>query len=249
MIELTELKLVTASNIINQRTKAGMTQAELGAKLNYSDKSVSKWERGEAIPDAYVLSEMAELFGVTVDYLLSSHDGWEPPKEEKPEEEAPKYSVDIIIAIAILGIWTMSLTAFVVLWLLGTLWWPVFAVALTVSLLTYMVLLCVFKRTKYLQFVIAAFVLSIISTTPAAFSSFKKLLNLNIISPFYPLKLSTAGAIIIAITTIIISINGTSIFVLASSPSFFANSFLSLKASSDSFSSIVHIPLFPFTRL
>ena len=133
MIELTELKLVTASNIINQRTKAGMTQAELGAKLNYSDKSVSKWERGEAIPDAYVLSEMAELFGVTVDYLLSSHDGWEPPKEEKPE----------------------------VLWLLGTLWWPVFAVALTVSLLTYMVLLCVFKRTKYLQFVIAAFVLSI----------------------------------------------------------------------------------------
>ena len=161
MIELTELKLVTASNIINQRTKAGMTQAELGAKLNYSDKSVSKWERGEAIPDAYVLSEMAELFGVTVDYLLSSHDGWEPPKEEKPEEEAPKYSVDIIIAIAILGIWTMSLTAFVVLWLLGTLWWPVFAVAMTVSLLTYMVLLCVFKRTKYLQFVIAAFVLSV----------------------------------------------------------------------------------------
>ena len=161
MIELTELKLVTASNIINQRTKAGMTQAELGAKLNYSDKSVSKWERGEAIPDAYVLSEMAELFGVTVDYLLSSHTDWEPPKEEKPEEEAPKYSVDIIIAIAILGIWTMSLTAFVVLWLLGTLWWPVFAVALTVSLLTYMVLLCVFKRTKYLQFVIAAFVLSV----------------------------------------------------------------------------------------
>lgn len=161
MIELTELKLVTASNIINERTKAGMTQAELGAKLNYSDKSVSKWERGEAIPDAYVLSEMAELFGVTVDYLLSSHDGWEPPKEEQPEEEAPKYSVDIIIAITILGIWTMSLTAFVVLWLLGTLWWPVFAVALTVSLLTYMVLLCVFKRTKYLQFVIASFVLSV----------------------------------------------------------------------------------------
>ncbi len=161
MIELTELKLVTASNIINERTKAGLTQAELGALLNYSDKSVSKWERGEAIPDAYVLSKMAELFGVTVDYLLSSHDGWEPPKEEPPEGEAPKYSVNIIIAITILGIWTMSLTAFVVLWLLGTIWWPVFAVALTVSLLTYMVLLCVFKRTKHLQFVIAAFVLSV----------------------------------------------------------------------------------------
>ena len=74
-MQLSELKLVAASNIISLRTKAGLTQAELGAKLNYSDKSISKWERGEAIPDAYVLSEMAEIFGVTVDYILSSHDG------------------------------------------------------------------------------------------------------------------------------------------------------------------------------
>ena len=81
-MQLEELRLITASNIIKLRTGAGMTQAGLGQRLNYSDKSISKWERGEAIPDAYVLSEMAELFGVTVDYLLSSHDGWEPPKED-----------------------------------------------------------------------------------------------------------------------------------------------------------------------
>ena len=158
-MQLSELKLVAASNIISLRTKAGLTQAELGAKLNYSDKSISKWERGEAIPDAYVLSKMAEIFGVTVDYILSSHDGWEPPTDET--EEPPQYSVGIIIAIAILGIWTMSLTVFVVLWLLDTIWWQVFAVAFTVSLLTLLVLLCVFKRTKYLQYVIAVFVLSI----------------------------------------------------------------------------------------
>ena len=51
-----------------------MTQAELGQRLNYSDKSISKWERGEAIPDAFVLTQMAELFGVTVDYLLCRED-------------------------------------------------------------------------------------------------------------------------------------------------------------------------------
>ena len=71
-----ELKLTSASNIINLRTAAGLTQAELGAKLNYSDKTISKWERGEAIPDAYVLTQLAEIFGVTVDYLLSSHNKW-----------------------------------------------------------------------------------------------------------------------------------------------------------------------------
>ena len=59
-MELSELKLVSASNIIRLRNEAGITQAELGARLNYSDKTVSKWERGEAIPDAYVLKQLAE---------------------------------------------------------------------------------------------------------------------------------------------------------------------------------------------
>ena len=69
-----ELKLIFASNLIRLRTAAGMTQAELGEQLNYSDKSISKWERGEAIPDAAVLKRMSEIFGVTVDYLLDEHD-------------------------------------------------------------------------------------------------------------------------------------------------------------------------------
>ena len=102
-----ELKLTSASNIINLRTAAGMTQAELGARLNYSDKTISKWERGEAIPDAYVLTQLAEIFGVSVDYLLSSHDAWEPPAEA--EKETPQYSAKHIIAVCVLGVWTMAL--------------------------------------------------------------------------------------------------------------------------------------------
>ena len=78
-LQLSELKLITASNIIKLRTQAGLTQAELGAKLNYSDKTISKWERGDAIPDAFVLTELAEIFNVSVDYILSSHTDWEPP--------------------------------------------------------------------------------------------------------------------------------------------------------------------------
>ena len=44
---------------------------ELAEKLNYSDKSVSKWERGDGIPDLYVLLQIAELFGITVNELIS----------------------------------------------------------------------------------------------------------------------------------------------------------------------------------
>ena len=163
-MQLSELKLISASNIIKLRSGAGLTQAELGEKLNYSDKTISKWERGEAIPDAYVLTQMAEIFGVSVDYLLSSHDAWESPEQQEEKErkqEEHRYSVNMIIAISVLGVWTMALTIFVMLWLFDIILWETFVVALPVSILTYMVLICVFRRHRQLQFVIAAFVLSL----------------------------------------------------------------------------------------
>lgn len=163
-MELAELKLISASNIIKLRTAAGMTQAELGAKLNYSDKTISKWERGEAIPDAFVLTELAEIFGVTVDYILSSHDTWRELQDESVEEQSAQvsYSVDMIIGLTIVSVWTTALVVFVALWLSGIIFWKTFLITLPISLLVYMVLICVFKRTKYLQYVIAAFVLSIL---------------------------------------------------------------------------------------
>ena len=159
-MQLNELRLVSASNIIKLRTGAGMTQADLGTALNYSDKTISKWERGEAIPDAFVLTRMSELFGVPVDYILSSHDDWEIPQTpEEPEEST--VSKWMIMAIAFIGVWTLALTVFVVLWISGRIMWRIFLVALPVSILTYMVLTCVFRRTKHLQYVIAGLVLSI----------------------------------------------------------------------------------------
>ena len=161
-MQLEELKLVTASNIIKLRTGAGMTQADLGQALNYSDKTISKWERGEAIPDAFVLLRMGEIFGVSVDYLLSSHDAWEKP--EKSSESLGSYSADVVLAITMVGIWTAALTAFVVTWLCGVICWQIFVGALPVSILTYMVLICAFKKRKYLPQVIGLFVLSLFVT-------------------------------------------------------------------------------------
>ena len=163
-MQLEELKLITASNIINLRTRAGLTQAELGAKLNYSDKTISKWERAEAIPDAFVLKQMGEIFGVTVDNLLSSHDEWKPIPTEEPETVEVSYSTNRIIAITVIGVWTLALTAFVALWLADLILWQVFVVALPVSILVYMILICCFHRKRYLQYVIAAFVLSLFVT-------------------------------------------------------------------------------------
>ena len=149
-MDAAELKLVFASNLINLRTAAGMTQAELGTQLNYSDKTVSKWERGEAVPDAYVLTQLAALFGVTVDYLLSSHDAWQSPEEIRKANE-PMYSSDMIIAVTILGIMTAALAAFVIVWICGIIEWRIFLVGLVLSALVFLVLDCVFNQSRYLK--------------------------------------------------------------------------------------------------
>ena len=67
-----DLKSAFAKNVSDLRNINGMTQLELAEKLNYSDKAVSKWERGESIPDISVVMQIADIFGVSVDYLLST---------------------------------------------------------------------------------------------------------------------------------------------------------------------------------
>ena len=171
-MQLNDLKLISASNIIRLRQGAGLTQAELGAKLNYSDKSISKWERGEAIPDAYVLTQLAGIFNVTVDYLLSSHDAWEGQTAE-PEEEEPAdtpavetaaertYSAEVLIVLVIVSVWTAAITAFAVLWIFDIFWWRIFAIALPISLLVLLILVSIFYPKRNLQYYIAAFVASL----------------------------------------------------------------------------------------
>ena len=66
-----DIKQIIAKNIASLRTDSKLTQLELAEKLNYSDKAISKWERGESIPDVITLKAVADLFGVTVDYLLT----------------------------------------------------------------------------------------------------------------------------------------------------------------------------------
>ena len=66
-----DLREIIARNIVELRTSRGLTQNNLAEMLNYSDKAVSKWERGESVPDVAVLKAIADIFSVTVDYLIT----------------------------------------------------------------------------------------------------------------------------------------------------------------------------------
>ena len=68
-----ELKDVIARNLVVYRKNAGLTQQEIADKINYSDKAVSKWERGDGTPDVTVLKQIADIYGVTVNDFLIVH--------------------------------------------------------------------------------------------------------------------------------------------------------------------------------
>ena len=75
------LRRTVAKNIAAYRKSHKDTQLDLARKLNYSDKSVSKWERGEGLPDVYILAQIAQLYGVTVSNLIGEE---EPPNQANP---------------------------------------------------------------------------------------------------------------------------------------------------------------------
>ena len=88
MINEQELRNRITKNLIYYRKKAGMTQMEVANLLSYSDKAISKWERGLGLPDITVLAQLADLYGVTISELCESdHDGEKPIKEVDDETQ------------------------------------------------------------------------------------------------------------------------------------------------------------------
>lgn len=75
-----------SEKILYCRKKAGMSQLDLADALGVSRQAVSKWETGESNPDVTKLPQMAALFGVTTDYLLSD----EPVEKNAEPSEAPE---------------------------------------------------------------------------------------------------------------------------------------------------------------
>lgn len=68
-----ELNEIIGNNLTFLRKKAGLTQSELGEKFNYSDRTVSKWEQGDVVPNVETLKQIADYYGVSVDYILKEH--------------------------------------------------------------------------------------------------------------------------------------------------------------------------------
>lgn len=117
------LRQQIGANIASYRKREGWTQAKLAEKLNYSDKAVSKWERGESVPDVLILANLAELFGITVNDLLVDPNAL--PAQTGAVQQAMgqvvektlkrKANKNTILQLSSLLVWFVALLIFVIL--------------------------------------------------------------------------------------------------------------------------------------
>ncbi len=96
-----KLRVNLAERLTAYRKLNNFTQLDIAEKLNYSDKSISKWERGDGVPDIFVLSTLAELYGVTVDDLISDRT---TPEAAAEQREQPDNKARLLISVLSVGL-------------------------------------------------------------------------------------------------------------------------------------------------
>lgn len=127
------LEEIVACNLTELRKNARLTQSELAEKINYSDKSVSKWERGEALPDLKVLTQLAGLFGVSIDYFVTKDAGKQKKDFDFPRsEKLYRIGVELFAACAV---WLAATAVFFSTAIYSEGYWMAFVWAVPASML------------------------------------------------------------------------------------------------------------------
>ncbi len=176
-----DLKKIIARNITELRRAADMTQLELAERLNYTDKAVSKWERGESMPDISVLKAIADLFDVTVDYLLTV-DHVEKVTEvllsEDAADEAARHvrrkqgNYRTITLISVLLVWLVATFAFVMAKLIyadAVNHWLAFVYAVPLSFVVWLIFHSIWFRGRRNLLIISLLMWSLIAAIHISF--------------------------------------------------------------------------------
>lgn len=137
---MNDLKQIIANNITNLRKERNLTQLEFANKLNYSDKAISKWERAESIPDIVVLKQIADLFGITVDYLLNEHTTNEKLIVKENKKKSSSLNKLPLSLLSASPIWIVSTIIFSLLSIFkGIYVWYVFYISIPLTLLMFLI--------------------------------------------------------------------------------------------------------------
>lgn len=194
---MADIKNIVAKNITELRVLNNMTQMELAEKLNYSDKTISKWERAESSPDISVLVEIADLFGVTLDYLVKSENVEEAVVRHKTKETS--YNRRAVSYVAEGGAWIVAIVAFIITTLIineMSFQWLYFVYALPIVLIVKLIFNSIWFNPRHNYLIISALMWSILATIHITFLYFRVDVSLIYL-------LGVAGQIVIVLSSFI----------------------------------------------
>lgn len=131
-----KLEIIIANNLTYLRKHAKLTQLEFGEHFNYSDKTVSKWELGSVVPSVEILKEIADFYGVSVDYILTEHHNQSEYDSQIKKTVNPKAKI-IMIALAVTIAWCIAAVIYAIGYIRSdTRYWISFLYALPASFVT-----------------------------------------------------------------------------------------------------------------
>lgn len=142
-------------NLTHYRKALGLTQGDLAEKLNYSDKSISKWERGDGLPDLAVTAEIADIFGLTVNDMIA----------DKPRRRLMTTRNKIIITLLSIGVaWLAATILFFLCEIIFpniTIWWMIYIYAIPASAIVGIVFSCIWWKKIHIFALISTLIWSI----------------------------------------------------------------------------------------
>jgi transcriptional regulator with XRE-family HTH domain len=150
------VKAIIAKNLVALRKDNKLTQQELAAKLNYSDKAISRWEHAETLPDIETLCKVCAIYGVRFEYLLQR----EQPKKNNPFVVGRRDTANrvLITIIAALSVW---IAAFVLHlgfnMALKVNYWMIFIWSLPVMMVVLLICNSIFFRSKTYKYIVSSF--------------------------------------------------------------------------------------------
>lgn len=170
-IIMEELKKIIANNITELRKQNNLTQAEFANKLNYTDKAISKWERAESVPSIDILKKIADMFGVTVDYLL--HEGNDKEKEKYILPQANRSNKITITLLGVSIVWILVTIIYVYMKIISNITeWRLFLWGIPLSCLVLQVFNMLWGKKTYTFYIMSLLVWSLITCLYLQFLSY-----------------------------------------------------------------------------
>jgi transcriptional regulator with XRE-family HTH domain len=154
-----KLNSIIGKNLKILRKKNKITQAQLAERLNYSDKAVSKWEKGESLPPIDIFYKLSRMYKVSLDSIV----GEEKVKVREIDKQDLKKRYLHITLLSVLAVWLVALILFVAFDIFANMSvWMCFAWAVPVSAIVGIVFDCIWNKRKFLFWLVTLLVWSIL---------------------------------------------------------------------------------------